>query len=86
VGTRINKYGDWEIGAAENISYGKNDATDILMQLYVDDGVPSRGHRKNLMYAGSKVTAVCSVKHPRYKYMTAIVYSGGFTIKEKGIK
>jgi len=34
----------------------------------------------------SKVTGVCSGKHPKYRYMAAIVYSGGFTIHKKGME
>ena len=49
--TRMKKYGSYGGTAGENISYGKTDANAIILQLYIDDGVPSRGHRTNLSNA-----------------------------------
>lgn len=51
-GDRVKKYVD-DLGmSGENISYGCNTAEDIVLQLIVDDGVASRGHRSNIFNKG----------------------------------
>lgn len=37
--------------AAENISYGPSNAIMAIVLLYIDEGLPDLGHRKNLMSA-----------------------------------
>ena len=44
----MGRYGSF-MGCGENISYGMRAARDTVLQLLIDDGVSSRGHRKNLM-------------------------------------
>ena len=44
---RMSRHGRASGSWAENIAYGNNDAIEIVMQLFIDDGVPSRGHRDN---------------------------------------
>jgi uncharacterized protein YkwD len=51
----------------ENISYGKNSPFEVLVQLVVDDGVPSRGHRDNVFRADYQSAGFASGKHPRYE-------------------
>ena len=46
---RMNRYGKWNLSAGENIDYGNGQARRIVLSFLIDDGVPSRGHRKNLM-------------------------------------
>lgn len=65
--TRVRKYFTgytW----GENCSYGYKDAIGIVMQLLIDDGVPSLGHRKNIFKKGFKYVGVSIRPHKKYRY------------------
>ena len=73
---RVNRYGKWDKIIGENIDYGNGNATNIVISLLVDDGVPSRGHRKNIMNSDYAVTGVAVGTHKVYKKMCVITYAG----------
>lgn len=79
MGQRMSRYGQWQSTAAENIDYGSENARDVLVSLIVDDGVPSRGHRRNIFDARLRVMGAGCGPHARYRVMCVMDYAGGFT-------
>lgn len=50
----------------ENISYGRPSARDHVIALIVDDGVPSRGHRRNLFHPPYRSLGIGVGPHPEH--------------------
>jgi uncharacterized protein YkwD len=59
----MKRFGAFTGEAGENLQYGDGTATDIVMQLFVDDGVSDRGHRIGMMSKSYKKTAVQTCSH-----------------------
>lgn len=80
-GKRIGKYGTWHGKVAENIGYGPVNARHMVMQLIIDDGVPDRGHRKNIFSRDFRLGGVECGPHPRYRHMCVIDFATDFIHK-----
>ena len=78
---RIEKYGKWNICSSEDIAYGSFDARQIVISLLIDDGVPNRGHRKNILNPCTRFAGAAKGGHPTYKVMCVIDYAGEYTSK-----
>jgi uncharacterized protein YkwD len=75
---RIERHGEWHGSIAENIFYGPGDARQVVMNLIIDDGVPDRGHRKNIFSrAFARAGAACG-PHPVYGTVCVIDFAGEF--------
>lgn len=59
---RLKPYGF----AGENCDYGHDKALDIIMSLMIDEGVPSLGHRKNILDADYTHIGVSIKPHKKY--------------------
>ena len=53
-------------GTGENCSYGHEKSIDIFMSLLIDDGVPSLGHRNNLLTSGFTAVGISIQPHKIY--------------------
>ena len=77
---RIERYGKWSGTIGENIDYGDvKDGKDVILQLIVDDGVSSRGHRKNVFNPAFKTVGIAGGPHETYTSLYVMDYAGGMT-------
>lgn len=79
---RASRYGRWLGSMAENIAYGENPAREVVMQLLVDDGVPDRGHRDNILDPGWSVEGVACGPHQRYEQMCVMDLAARFVERQ----
>lgn len=80
--TRVKRYGDWEVITGENIAFGHDDPRMIVIQLIVDDGVPSRGHRTNIFNPKYRTVGIACGEHKTYRHMCVMDFAGGFREKK----
>lgn len=80
---RIERHGSWSGRIAENISYGPNTARLVVIELIVDDGVPDRGHRKNIFSGAFSVAGVACGAHPVYRKMCVMDFASRYKSREK---
>jgi uncharacterized protein YkwD len=74
-GRRANRNGRWIRGMAENIAYGENPAREVVIQLLIDDGVPDRGHRNNLLDGDWGAEGIACGPHRRYQQMCVMDFA-----------
>ena len=72
---RVEKFASWSGHLGENIDYGNSSPEDIVLSLLVDDGVPGRGQRLNLMKREHKYVGVGFGYHAEHRYLCVLVFA-----------
>ncbi|MFO7999246.1 MAG: CAP domain-containing protein [Bacteroidales bacterium] len=77
---RIEREGQWSGRIAENIAYGNPSAHEAILGLMIDDGVPGRGHRDNMLNETFRLVGVAWDTHPRFPGGVYVVkYASAFS-------
>jgi hypothetical protein len=81
VSRRAARFGRWDLRVGENIYFGRGSARDAVVALIVDQGVRSRGHRRNIFDKGYRYAGAATGGHAMYGGMAvtdfAAVYQEG---------
>ncbi len=79
VESRVNRYGRFSNGIGENIVYQNNSAREIVLGWLVDDGVASRGHRRNLLSTNYQYIGVAIGELSTHGSMCVLTFAGAYT-------
>jgi Ca2+-binding EF-hand superfamily protein/uncharacterized protein YkwD len=72
---RIGRYAQWEGSIGENIDYTNSNAEDIVLSLLIDDGVPDRVHRKNILNPVHSLAGIAYNDHKEMDSICVIVFA-----------
>ena len=72
---RLDRTGALNISSGENIAYGPSTGQRVVLDLIVDDGVPSRGHRTNIFDPSWTHTGAGCGPHAGYRIVCVINYT-----------
>jgi uncharacterized protein YkwD len=75
---RLKRHGQWMKTAGEVASFGQHEPRRVLIQFLVDDGVPDRGHRKQLLSPDFGVAGLACGPHARFGHGCVITLAGEF--------
>lgn len=57
---------------------------DYAKMLYIDDGVPGRGHREAMLNRRFTLTGVANCEHSVYGRAVVVTYAGSYLEDERG--
>jgi uncharacterized protein YkwD len=78
---RLSRFGSWQDSVGENIVYDSRTPRNDVIGLIVDDGVATRGHRKNLFKPTFKVIGISLRQQTSHTVRGVITFAGDFQDK-----
>ena len=76
---RLGRFGSFQGGVGENLSFGSETARERVLTLLIDDGFATRGHRARLLSPDFRVAGVSCGDHTQLGTMCVIILAGGFS-------
>ena len=76
---RIERYGQWMGKIGENIDFGSTEPVEVVISFLVDDGVSSRGHRKNLLSQDFRYIGIGSHSHSSEKLCCVLDFASEYS-------
>jgi hypothetical protein len=76
---RITRYGRNSGKFSESIILGNGNGRELIMQLFIDDGVKRRNNRKNIQNEDMRMTGVAYCEHREKGGMLVVVYAENFS-------
>jgi uncharacterized protein YkwD len=73
---RYEQYGSHLNYDGENIQYGLRDPVEIVIDLLIDESIPSLGHRKNLLSKDFSVIGIGFAPHTKMQTITVMAFGG----------
>ena len=81
---RLERYGFPFFSGAENIVIGKTNPFEVVFQMLIDDGVKSRGHRKNVLNPAHRCCGISYAQHRDRGAVYIITYAFYVASPDKG--
>jgi uncharacterized protein YkwD len=81
-GDRMSRYGDWSDSLGEDIVYFSRNARDDVIALIIDDGVSTRGHRKNIFQSAFHVIGIGLGPAQNTGTLCIITFAGNYKDKD----
>ena len=78
---RLKKYGQVISCYGESLCFHCIDAKEVILNLLVDDGSKSRGHRANFFNPDFNFMGSSTGEHKEFNQMTCIDYAAGYVPK-----
>ncbi|CAK4084716.1 unnamed protein product [Aphanomyces euteiches] len=75
---RLEKYGEWRGSIGELLAFGLSQPRNVVLQLLIDEGVPTRGDRLSLMDNKFKCIGIGFSPHKFQKHVCVLDFAGGF--------
>jgi len=75
---RMARYGRLFGTGAENLDFGFSDARGVIVHLLIDDNVPDRGHRKNLIDPTFRQVGVACGHHKIYRVVCVMDFAEAY--------
>jgi uncharacterized protein YkwD len=71
---RLDRFLEWDFSCAENVDFDSSHPRDVLVNLLIDDGIPSRCHRENLFREDMNYIGIGLSNHPQLGKCVVINY------------